>query len=45
MIRRPEELPTYSPVYERNRRSFDVFLVATRDMTFMVELDIELICL
>jgi len=32
MIPRPQELPTYSPVYERNRRSFDVFLVATRDI-------------
>ncbi len=32
MIPRPEELPTYSPVYERNRRSFDVFLVATKDI-------------
>jgi spermidine synthase len=32
MIPRPEELPTYSPVYERNRRSFDVFLVASKDI-------------
>lgn len=32
MIPRPEQLPTYSPVYERNRRSFDVFLVASRDI-------------
>eukprot|EP00591_Stephanopyxis_turris_P011650 CAMPEP_0195507592 /NCGR_PEP_ID=MMETSP0794_2-20130614/1008_1 /TAXON_ID=515487 /ORGANISM="Stephanopyxis turris, Strain CCMP 815" /LENGTH=781 /DNA_ID=CAMNT_0040634329 /DNA_START=63 /DNA_END=2408 /DNA_ORIENTATION=- len=33
MIPRPAEgLPTYSPVYERNRRSFDVFLVASRDI-------------
>jgi spermidine synthase len=32
MISRPEKMPTYSPVYERNRRSFDVFLVASRDI-------------
>jgi spermidine synthase len=32
MIPRPERIPTYSPVYERNRRSFDVFLVASRDI-------------
>lgn len=25
-------LPTYSPVYERHRRSFDVFIVATKDI-------------
>lgn len=26
------DLPPYSPVYERHRRSFDVFLVATKDI-------------
>jgi len=32
MVPKPEQLPTYSPVYERNRRSFDVFLVASKDI-------------
>jgi spermidine synthase len=32
MIPRPDQIPTYSPVYERNRRSFDVFLVASKDI-------------